>query len=113
MQPDFGSWNRRRRLQTVLFPAPEGPTSATVSPARTSRVKSLSAVEPGRVGYEKATLSNRIVPRGGVGSRTGLGGATIIGLVCSNSTIRSPAPAALWNSLHTSLKDPIEEASNS
>src|SRR5690606_41411415 len=48
--PDCGSWNRRSRENTVLLPAPEGPTSATVSPGRTRRSNPSSAGRSGRIG---------------------------------------------------------------
>ena len=41
--PSCGSQKRGMRLASVLFPPPEGPTSATVAPAGTSNVTSRTA----------------------------------------------------------------------
>ena len=48
--PASTSWKRSSIDSTVLLPAPDGPTSATVSPGAMSRVKSSSAGASGRVG---------------------------------------------------------------
>ena len=41
--PDCGSQNRGTRLAAVVLPEPEGPTSATVEPCGTVKLKWLSA----------------------------------------------------------------------
>ena len=41
--PCWGSKERKSRLRTVVLPAPDDPTRATVSPAATSRLNSRSA----------------------------------------------------------------------
>ncbi len=43
MTPASGSQNRSSRLATVVLPAPDGPTSATVAPAGTTNDISRSA----------------------------------------------------------------------
>ena len=73
MRPDCGSKKRSRSWNTVVLPAPEGPTSATVSPGLMSSEKSFSAEMPGRIGYSNVTFSKRTAPRAGVGKRHGLG----------------------------------------
>ena len=43
IRPAWGSKKRSSRFTTVVLPAPEAPTSATVSPGRTSKLNSRSA----------------------------------------------------------------------
>ena len=52
--PLCGSQNRSSRLATVVLPAPEGPTTATVLPASTVS-DTLSSASRGRPGYAKLT----------------------------------------------------------
>ena len=84
------------------MPAPEGPTSATRSPAATSRLNLSSAGVAGREGYANVTLSNAMPPAPPEGSFAGVAGARIVGSVRNSSTSRSVAPAARCKSDMTS-----------
>ena len=50
IRPASGSKKRRRSWKIVVLPAPEGPTSATVSPGLIRRPRSWSAGASGRAG---------------------------------------------------------------
>ncbi len=54
--PSLGSTKRGSRLTSDVLPAPDGPTKATVSPARTASVMSDSAAA-GDSGAPSAALS--------------------------------------------------------
>ena len=94
----------------MVLPAPEGPTSATRSPAATFRESAVSAGSTGRDGYANVAASIATVPRDGSGKGEGEAGAAISGGVSSISSNRSVAPAARCSSPATSLIAPTEVA---
>ncbi len=95
--PSATSQNLGRRLTRVVFPAPEGPTTATTSPGRSRSDTSRSAHGvSGWSRYRKETRSNSTVPRTGRGRATGSAGSAI-GVSASRSwKTRSAAPTDSW-----------------
>ena len=98
--PAAGSQKRRHRFATVVFPAPDEPTRATVEPASTRNDTSISAGR-GRPGYAKVTARSS---RAGAGRRVGPGAAptpgpsvTVTGSACTAYTRRVAASvSASW-----------------
>ncbi len=82
------------RLQTVVLPEPEGPTSARTSPGATSRSIPLRTFRSGP--YPKVTSANEIRPaaRGSAGAGTG---STMVGTVSRISKTRWMAPVPWRN----------------
>src|SRR5258706_6016855 len=74
------------RLMIEVFPAPVAPTIATLSPAEILKSTSRSTQSPSL--YANETLSMVISPRT-LGSCSGFGGATILGLVSRSRNTRS------------------------
>ena len=90
--PESASQKRGTRLAAVVFPPPEGPTSATVAPAGTSKETWSSAGSP-LPSYVKVTSLKRMELSAGV---RGLRGASITGAASTSST-RFTASVADWN----------------
>ena len=90
--PESTSQKRGTRLAAVVLPPPEGPTSATVEPAGTSKLMSTSA-SPEAPGYAKPTCSKEIEPSRGCPACTADGSAS--GLVASISSMRRTESCAI------------------
>ena len=81
ISPAVGCSTPVTRLKMVLLPAPLGPIRATISPARTPKLTSLTATSPPKVLRTPAS-DNRGVPAGGIaraGERLGRGRARRLG----------------------------------
>src|SRR5438309_12042619 len=61
MRPLVGSMSRFTIFKVVVFPRPDGPTMTLISPAGTSRLRSVTAMVP--AGKRLETESRRIMGR--------------------------------------------------
>ncbi len=93
--PSVTSQSRGMRLHTVVLPAPDGPTRATISPGAMSRSIPRSTGRSGR--YPKETLSRVILPATrGIGCA--VAGSRIVASVSRSSKTRwtAPEPSRTW-----------------
>src|SRR5919108_5441774 len=73
MRPDVYDWNPEMHSKKVVFPAPFGPISPTISPSRTSIETWLTAETPPNVTWTPSAESTTavFVRDGGRGTRAG------------------------------------------